>query len=105
MKSDTVCTVESSYIRARDDLYLAHNPGEMSMGVINANFKEHKLRVDVVAEQFDLEIDYIQVVQALSNVLANVNESRKQLNQIERKELCRRLRVAGEDWLADFISQ
>ena len=75
------------------------------MGVINANFKEHKLRVDVVAEQFDLEIDYIQVVQALSNVLANVNESRKQLNQVERKELSRRLRVAGEDWLADFISQ
>jgi len=75
------------------------------MGVINANFREPKLRADVVAEQFDLEIDYIQVVQALSNVLSNVDESRKQLNQIERKELCRRLRVAGEDWLADRISQ
>jgi len=75
------------------------------MGVINANFKESKLRADVVAEQFDLEIDYIQVVQALSNVLSNVNESRKQLNQVERKELCRRLKVAREDWLVDHISQ
>ena len=75
------------------------------MGVINANFKEPKLRANVVAEQFDLEIDYIDVVQALSNVLSNVNESRKQLNQVERKELCRRLRVVGEDWLADHISQ
>ncbi len=74
------------------------------MGVINANFKEPELRANVVAEQFDLEIDYIQVVQALRNVLSNVNESRKQLNQVERKELCRRLRVAGEDWLADHIS-
>ncbi len=74
------------------------------MGVINVNFKEPELRANVVAEQFDLEIDYIQVVQALSNVLSNVNESRKQLNQVERKELCRRLRVFGEDWLADHIS-
>ncbi len=75
------------------------------MGVINVNFKRPKLRADVVAEQFDLEIDYIQVLQALNNVLSNVNESRRQLNEVERKELCRRLRVTGEDWLADYISR
>ncbi len=92
-------------LRARNGLYLARKCGEMNMGVINVNFKRPKLRADVVAEQFDLEIDYIQVLQALNNVLSNVNESRRQLNEVERKELCRRLRVTGEDWLADYISR
>ncbi len=75
------------------------------MGVINVDFRKSKLRVDVVAEQFDLEIAYLKVLQALDIVSSNAKESRRQLNELERKELSRRLRAVGEDWLADAISQ
>ncbi len=75
------------------------------MGVINVHFKGSELRADVVAEQVDLEIGSLKVLQALNIVLSKANESRKQLNELEKKELCRRLRVIGEEWLADSISQ
>jgi len=75
------------------------------MGVINVDFRQSKLRAGVVAEQFDLEIAYLKVLQALDIVSSNANEARKQLNEYEKKELCRRLRGVGEDWLADAISQ
>ena len=75
------------------------------MGVISVYFKSPELRANVVAEQFDLEIGFLKVLQALNIVSSNANESRKQLNELEKKELCRRLRVIGEEWLADFISQ
>lgn len=75
------------------------------MGVINVNFQKPELRASVVAEQFDLEMGYIDVLRSLNNVLSNVNESRKHLNAREREELCRRLRVAGEGWLADSIAK
>jgi hypothetical protein len=77
----------------------------MSMGVINVDFRRSELRAGVVAEQFDLEIAYLKVLQALDIVSSNANESRRQLNELERKELSRRLRAVGEDWLADAISQ
>jgi len=75
------------------------------MGVINVDFKRPELNADVVAAQFDLEIAYLKVMQALNIVSSNANESRKQLNELEKSELCRRLRAIGEDWLADAISQ
>ncbi len=75
------------------------------MGVINVDFRRSELRAGVVAEQFDLEIAYLKVLQALDIVSSNANESRRQLNELERKELSRRLRAVGEDWLADAISQ
>jgi len=75
------------------------------MGVINVDFRQSKLRAGVVAAQFDLEIAYLKVLQALDIVSSNANESRRQLNELERKELSRRLRAVGEDWLADAISQ
>ena len=75
------------------------------MGVINVAFRRSELRAGVVAEQFDLEIAYLKVLQALNIVSSNANESRRQLNELERKELSRRLRAVGEDWLADAISR
>lgn len=75
------------------------------MSVIKADFNKPAMRQDVIAEQFDLEISYVQVVQSLHNVCANVSASRDLLNEREIEELCRRLRVAGEDWLADSITQ
>ncbi len=75
------------------------------MGIINVNFKRPKLRADVVAEQVDVEIGYLKVLQALNIVLSKANESRKQLNEVEKKELYRRLREIGEEWPADSISQ
>ena len=77
----------------------------MKMTVINVDFRRSELRAEIVAEQYDLEIAYLKVLQALNIVSSNANESRKQLNEHEKKELCRRLRVVGEDWLADAISQ
>jgi hypothetical protein len=75
------------------------------MGVIKANFQKPQVRPQVVAAQFNLEISYVEVLQNLNNFLSNVCESRKDLNEPEITELCRRLRVAGEEWLADSISQ
>ena len=70
------------------------------MGVINVDFRKSKLRAGVVAEQFGLEIAYLKVLQALDIVSSNANESRRQLNELERKELSRRLRaVAKIGWL------
>ena len=77
----------------------------MSMGVIKVDFRKSELRADVVAEQFNLETAYLKVLQILNVVSSKANESRKQLNELEKEELCRRLRVVGEDWLADAISQ
>lgn len=74
------------------------------MSVIKADFSRPAIRQDVIAEQFDLEISYVQVVQSLHNVCANVSASRELLNEREIEELCRRLRVAGENWLADSIA-
>lgn len=74
------------------------------MSVIKADFTRSRLRQDVIAEQFDLEIGYLQVMQSLHNVCANVTASRDQLSEGEIEELCRRLRVAGEQWLADSIA-
>ena len=75
------------------------------MGVINVNFKGSELRADVVAEQVDLEIGYLKVLQALNIVMSKANESRNQLNELEKKELCRRLREICDESLADSISQ
>lgn len=75
------------------------------MTIIKGDFSKPAIRQDVIAEQFDLEIGYVQVVQSLHNVCANVAASREQLNEREIEELCRRLRVAGENWLADSITR
>lgn len=75
------------------------------MSVVKGDFNRPTMRQDVIAEQFDLEISYVQVVQSLHNVCANVSASRELLNDREIEELCRRLRVAGEHWLADSIAQ
>ncbi len=75
------------------------------MGVINVNFKGSELRADVVAEQLELEIGYLKVLQALNIVLSIANESRKQLNKHEKKELCRRLREICDESIAESISQ
>ena len=75
------------------------------MGVIIVDFRKSKVREDVVAEQVDLEIGYLRVLQALNIVLSNANESRRQLNELEKKELCRRLREICDESLAESISQ
>jgi len=75
------------------------------MGVIIVDFRKPKVREDVVAEHVDLEIGYLRVLQALNIVLSNANESRRQLNELEKKELCRRLREICDESLAESISQ
>ncbi len=75
------------------------------MGVINVDFRKPKVRANVVAEQVDLEIGYLKVLQALNIVLSKANESRRRLNELEKKELCRRLREICDESLAGSISQ
>lgn len=74
------------------------------MKVIDIDSRKPVLRADYVTAQYDLEIAYLEALQGLQNVQASVHESRKMLNDDERAELRRRLRVAGEDWLADSIA-
>ena len=73
------------------------------MKVIDIDSRKPVLRTEYVTEQYDLEIAYLEALQGLRNVRASVHESRKLLNDDELEELRRRLRVAGEDWLADSI--
>ncbi len=51
------------------------------MGVIIVDFRKPKVREDVVAENVDLEIGYLRVLQALNIVLSNAVSGGRKLHR------------------------